>query len=327
MQTRILLLALLLSQSLFAANDNFSVSTDFLYWTISETGTDNWAQVISPVAKNQSIKFLDIDFNWRPGFRVGANYISENHEWETRLYYTWFQTNASNSATTSTDEIHSSFSSNFYANNTYGNGLSGPYYHQASIDWDFLYNSFDWEIGRLFNYSHYKLHPFVGLKAAFLNQSINTLWIQPFNNSDKTPISTFYTATEDIKNNFWGVGPSFGLNAQWDLFNINEHQFGVFGDFSGAFLWGGWSISDIYQNDTPTNISTVNNIRSSAIGMTRALLGVDWQRKIQNLDFIFKLAYEGQAWTNQLKFYSFDGGRQNNTLYIQGGVLNVCIHF
>jgi|LauGreDrversion4_2_1035121.scaffolds.fasta_scaffold758581_1 hypothetical protein len=70
MQKPILLLAFIFSQQLFAANNNFSVSADFLYWTISETGTDNWAQVISAAAQNQSIKSLDLDFNRNPDFRV-----------------------------------------------------------------------------------------------------------------------------------------------------------------------------------------------------------------------------------------------------------------
>jgi len=75
---------------------------------------------------------------------------------------TWYQTQANQSVRSTTDEIHSAFSGNFYANNTLGNGLSGPYYRQATIDWSFLYNTVDWQIGRHFKDNAYQLHPFVG---------------------------------------------------------------------------------------------------------------------------------------------------------------------
>ena len=109
-----------------------------------------------------------------------------------------------------------------------------------------------------------------------------------------------------------------------------KHQkvsIGLFGNFSGAFLWGDWHISDVYQNNTPVTISVQNNVPSSTITMSKGIVGLSLQRQTQNMNAVFRLGYEGQVWLNQLKFYSFDGGRQNSTLYIQGGVLDVCIHF
>ena len=335
MQKRILLLALIFSQPSLAINNNnnssnnknFSITADFLYWTISEVGTDNWAQVISPYSKNQTIQFLDLNFDWQPGFRAGMQYFFDNRAWDTRLYYTWYQTKASQAKSTNTEEIHSAFSGNFYANNTLGNGLSGPYYHQAAIKWNFLYQNIDWEIGRMFDFRDYQLRPYLGLKAAFLNQSIDTTWQQPFDNSSKTAITNFSLANENIINDFWGVGPVLGLHTQADIVKINDKNFGLIGDFSASFLGGGWHISDVYENNTPVNISTINNVRSSGLWMTRGLIGINWEQNFKNINLLFKLSYEAQMWTNQLKFYSFDGGRQNNTLYTQGGVLNACIHF
>ncbi len=85
----------------------------------------------------------------------------------------------------------------------------------------------------------------MGLKAAFINQSIDSNWQNPYDPSSKLPISTFSSAVENFTNNFWGVGPSFGLNTSWNLYEMPKNSMGLFGDFSGAFLWGGWQITDV----------------------------------------------------------------------------------
>ena len=233
MQKRILFLLLTLSSQVFGleyTKDSTSVFAELLYWQMSEVGADNWGQVISPPAANQSIQFLNVPFNWAPGFRVGAAYHGTDDKWDGVVYYTWYQTQGRDQASVTTGEIHSSFPGAFYANNTNGSGLSGPYYHNASIKWDVLFNNIDLELGRTFNInSRYKFRPFIGFKAAFIDQSISTNWQHPFDPLFKLPISTFSTAVENFTNNFRGVGPSFGLNTSWNLFETPE-----------SFHWSFW---------------------------------------------------------------------------------------
>lgn len=331
MHKRILALLLVFSTQVYGSDHtdhSTSVFAEFLYWQISEVGSDNWAQVITPPGTSESIQFLDVPFQWDPGFRVGAAYHGSENNWDTLVYYTWYQTQSTNQASVTTGEIHSSFPGAFYANNTNGSGLSGPYYHNASIKWNFLLNNIDWELGRTFNIKNrYKLRPFVGLKAAFIDQSIHTRWQNPYDPALKIPITTFSSAIENITNDFWGVGPSLGLNTSWNVHQTPSSAIGLFGNFSGAFLWGGWHITDVYENNTPVTITVQNNVQSSTATMAKGLVGLSWQTATQYMDIAFRLGYEGQAWINQLKFYSFDGGRQNGTLYIQGGVLDVCIQY
>ena len=331
MQKRILVLLLFVSSHVFGfeyTKNSTSVFAELLYWQISEVGNDNWGQILGPAAVNQSIQFLTVPFHWDPGVRVGAAYHGSDDNWDTVFYYTWYQTQATNQASTTTGKLHSSYSGNFYANNINGNGISGPYYHNASIKWNFLLNNIDWELGRSFNIQNrYKIRPFVGLKAAFIDQSIHTKWQDPYDPLFDYPIDAFSLAVENVTNNFWGVGPSFGFNTSWNFIETPKNSIGLFGDFSGAFLWGGWQIRDVYQNNTPVTITTQNNVQSSTVTMAKSLVGLSWKGAIQNANLVFRLGYEGQVWLNQLKFYSFDGGRQNSTLYIQGGVLDVCIHF
>ncbi len=160
----ILLLLFIVSSHVFAfeyTKNSTSVFAELLYWQISEVGADNWAQVITLPSANQSIQFLGVPFNWEPGLRVGAGWAENT--WDTVLYYTWYQTQGTNQAGVTTGEVHSSFPSAFYAINTDGSGLSGPYYHNANIKWNFLFNNIDWELGRTFKVKNrYKLSPFCG---------------------------------------------------------------------------------------------------------------------------------------------------------------------
>lgn len=331
MQKRILALLLIFSGQVFGfeyTKNSVSPFAELLYWQISEVGADNWGQVISPPAVNQSIQFLNLPFRWAPGFRVGAAYHGVENKWDTLVYYTWYQTQGNSYASVTSGEIHSSFSGAFYANNTNGSGLSGPYYLDAGIKWNFSFNNIDWELGHTFAINPgYKLRPFLGLKAAFIDQSINTHWKYPYDPLLKIPITTFSAATENVTNNFRGVGPSFGLNTSWNFYETPKNSVSLFGDFSGAFLWGNWHITDVYQNDTPVSIATENNVRSSTVTMAKGRMGLSWQSQVQNRNLVFRLGYEAQLWLNQLKFYSFDGGRQNGSLYIQGVVLDACIYF
>ena|SRR3989338_8597300 len=327
----ILGLLLIVSSQVFglgSAKGSVSVFAELLYWQISEVGADNWAQVISPAAANQSIQFLTVPFKWDPGFRVGAAYQTEDRLWDSVIYYTWYHTQGTAAAEVNTGEIHSPNSGNFYANNVQGNGLSGPFYHKAAINWNILFNNLDWEVGRIFNINNrYSFRPFVGLKAAVINQDIKTDWQTPFDPAFKLPITSFSSASENITNNFRGVGPSFGLNMLWNMYESPKGTLSLFGNFSGAFLWGNWHITNVYENNTPVTITIQNNVRSSTSTMTKGRIGLNWQNTIQNKELMVHLGYEGQVWLNQLRFYSFDGGRQNNTLYIHGAVLDVCIHF
>ena len=331
MQKRILVLLLIATSQVFGfeyTKNSTSVFAELLYWQIREVGADNWAQVITPPAANQSIRFLNVPFKWDPGFRVGAAYQGADTQWDTVIYYTWYQTAATDQTDVTVGEVHSPNSANFYANNTYGKGLSGPYYHKASINWNFLFNNIDWELGRTFKVMNkYSFRPFIGLKAAVIDQNIKTIWQNPYDPLFKTPITSFSTANENIINNFWGVGPSFGLNTSWNLYENPKNSLSLFGDFSGAFLWGNWHITNVYQNNTPLSISVQNNTRPSTITTAKSHAGINWQGIFHEMNLNLRLGYEGQIWLNQLRFYSFDGGRQNNSLYIQGGVLDVCIHF
>jgi hypothetical protein len=314
------------SQPLDSSN-NVGFFADFLFWWFSESGTDNWAQNINNVmfAPTGRIDIFPVDFHWEPGFRIGVNYDWQQGQWDTQLYYTWYRTVGSDHV--SGNEITSSFLGNFYINNANGAGISGPKYRKAAIRWRILYNIFDWDIGRSFLMSRaLSMRPFIGLRGGWIDQKINSKWEDPIL-TESQPV--FTVATENLKNDFWGIGPSAGLNTKWILGHVKEHSFSLFGDFSTALMFGHWSFSDTYKNNTPAEVnykvSSVNGLAT----MFKSTMGLKWEVYFnqRRSHFALRLGYEMQFWLDQLQYNSFNTGRFNNELTLEGGTIDFRVDF
>lgn len=295
------------------------VFSDLLIWQLREGSADNWAQEISDSGVNQPINVLGVPFNWNTGLRVGAGRNYGN--WDVVGSYTWFQTKASSQASVSSGGIYSPFLGNFFANNTNGSGF-GPHYYDASVYWKLYYNIFDLELGRVFKIDEIlQLRHFIGLKGGWINQNINSNWQHP------TVATNFTSATEDLKNDFWGIGPSIGLNTTWPVYKVNNKILKIFGNLSGALLWGHWHFKDEYANNTPTTVTVHLDTVNGAASMATALVGIEWSANFSRSSLNIRLGYEAQVWFNQVQYYSFNMGRLNNLMSLQGGILGFCFYF
>ncbi len=305
---------------------NFDIFASLIVWTAKEPGADCWAEAIVSDPSSLSNDLKQVHFGWDPGFRVGVGYGMKHDQWDTQIYYTWFRTCGKDHGSRGPGTMHSAFLGNFYVDNPLGLGISGPAYQSASIDWTIRFHVFDWELGRNFWVSEsLALRPFLGLKGGWIHQSIHSKWRNP-----NLPSPEFFNlGIENLKNNFWGIGPEMGINTKWVLYTGQSQCFSLFGDFSGAMMWGHWSFSDAFKNDIDQKISVdVKNINGGA-SMLRSLMGFEWNAdlKQQRYRFSTKLGYEMQFWLDQLQFYSFTGGRLDNQLTLQGGTLEFCFDF
>lgn len=304
----------------------FDVFAGLIVWTAKEVGADCWAEVIRKNGLNSSNDLREVHFGWDPGFRVGVGYGMEHDQWDTQLYYTYFYTRGTDHVSKEPGTVHSTFLGNFYVDNPLGLGLSGPAYESASIDWAIRYHIFDWEVGRHFWVSKaLAVRPFVGLKGGWIHQSIHSKW----KNASLLNFLLFNVGIEDIKNRFWGIGPTVGVNTKWILFAAQNHLFGLVGDFSGALMFGHWSFSDRYKNDRQQRVTVDSQNFKSGAAMIRTFLGFEWSGDFSEKRFRFstKLGYEMQFWLDQLQFYSFTGGRLDNALTLQGGTLGFRFDF
>lgn len=305
-------------------NTSFDIFADLLVFCAQESGSDNWAEVINATGSTTVCDIKDVRFGWNVGFRVGLGYGMCHDEWDTQLYYTRFSTQGNDHISSNPGSIFSPFLGNFYVDNPGGAGISGIAYQRASILWKVRFNMFDWELGRSFWVSHaLSLRPFIGLKGGWIHQLIHTKWQNPH----LSGAEFFHTGKEDLKNNFWGLGPCGGLKTKWNLVVYQNHSFSLLGDLSGAIMWGHWTFGDQFTNDIQQEVSVkLSNLNSGAT-MLRTFMGFGWDASFCQFHFSTKLGYEMQFWLDQLQFYSFDTGRLSNELTLQGGTLEFCVDF
>lgn len=303
---------------------NWDLHADALGWYASEQASAVWVDIIEIGNNTSSFTAQDIGFDWDFGFRVGAGYNLEYDQWDTQLYWTWFRTEASQNkqvfpqfipvigGVLVTEEIHPEF---------FAADLSGNNSQSAKIRWPLLFNMFDWELGRSYWISKgLSLRPFIGLKGGWIDQSIRVNYDHLIIASAPTQIS----ATEEVKNNFWGVGPVAGVNTKWKLRNFCNHFLSLFGDFSAATMWGTWICNDVYVDSNGEKITV--NTRNSTLGalMFRGFMGMGWDVDF-NKDrshFAARLGFETQLWVNQLRVATSQLIRLHGDLTLQGVTLN-----
>lgn len=116
------------------------------------------------------------------------------------------------------------------------------------------------------------------MKAAIINQTINTTWQTPTTTifGIPVPITSFSSATETLQNNFKGSGPAIGLNTSWPILATTKGSLNLFANFTAALLWGHWHFTDNYQNNTPIAISVNLSNVNGAAPMSGAFVGMEW---------------------------------------------------
>lgn len=297
------------------------VIADILLWKLRAGSADNWGQIISPSATNQNIELLEVPFNWQAGFRVGFGYDLENGDWDQIIAYTQYQTKKTCHASTESGGIYSAYLGNFYVNNANGAGF-GPNYFNAGVKWTFAFHTVDIEWGRNLDLDPViKLRPKFGLKAAIINQNIDSSWQNP------TVPTNFSSATENLKNHFWGIGPYLGFDSTWFLYGNAGQSINLFGNFSAGLLSGHWRFKDHYKNNTPLSIEVFSDSINTAATMVEGQLGIEWVGSVLGNDATLRLGYEAQVWFNQMQYYSFNMGRLCNLMSLQGGLLDFYVHF
>lgn len=301
------------AQPLDTANFAF---VDLLLWQVSEAGAEHWAESIAGPGLQIPIDLLDVPFNWDAGIRVGVGHNFQQ-AFDVMFTYTHYQTRAHDSAA---GNIYSPYDANYFANNTNGAAF-GPSYNNASMQWHLSYDVADVTLGRVFKpIDLFSFHPYVGIKNAYINQKINTRWFNP------QQTTNFTQASENIKNDFWGIGPSFGIDTTWSIAKSDTQTLNLMGNASTALLYGHWHFADNYRNNAPTNISTLVSSVNGASPTVSLLLGVEWIKTFTQSDIHARLGYETTLWFNQLQFYALDMGRMNHLLALQGINLEINIH-
>jgi hypothetical protein len=269
------------------SSNGWYVFADALYWH-ADVGSADWAfKNNNTAADPEKIKGPNhaLNFKWAWGFRAGIGANMDYDQWDTNVYYTWFQTNNSNAVGTKGSQI---------AHDLVG---LATVFTQGKIHWRIHYSMLDWELGRWFYVSkHLSLRPHIGVKGGWISQKVQRSFTKP---------QLFYKSK--VENEFWGVGPCGGVNTTWVLGSINTHHFSLFGDFAGALMYGHF---DVENEEEFTSIATGEETsefepsklnRNLAVPMLQAILGFSWDTGYNRdrCHFGLRVGYEFQYWFRQ----------------------------
>ena len=256
---------------------------DALYWFADVGGNSNFS-VVSPTGTAVAGTTLQTKFKWDWGFRVGLGFDLEHDQWDTDFYYTWFRDKNSNSSSNDGD----------------GDADDSSTGNRGKLH----YNVADWELGRWFYISQsISLRPHAGIKGAWikLNQTASF--------KAGTP-ATAFTATESTK--FWSVGPSAGVNTNWWFGDVNDHHFGIFGDFGGALMFARFKTHYTATGGT----SVGGHHQDRLVPMLSGFMGLEYDTcfDCNKMHFGIRLGYELQYWFKQAEVLSNNIGLQGATL-------------
>jgi len=307
-----LLLLLFSMQPLSAAAKGTTAYAEALVWTISEQPASIWGGVttLGSTGKISSLTGSNIAFDWNTGFRAGLFYEPESSFWDSKLSWTYYPTTKSMIVPVGGHVLASDFFSGF---------LSNDIFFGADINWQLAMNMFDLQASHMFNLTRsISIRPSVGIMGGTINQTVNIDWN-----------AIIYTSTERVTNNFFGVGPSFGIDAKWNVYQ----NFSLAGNLAAAFMWGKWNNNDVYHRPAaffgiikPTTITTTLNNSELGTLMLDYFMGLEWFFKGRS-QVNLKLGYEMQYWANQLRMTSFQILPLRGDLTLQGATCGISIDF
>jgi len=305
-----------------------------IYWQPQEIGT-NYARVSQPggAASGQSVTNIEekaIEFKWTWGFRAGIGYDMDYDQWDTKAYYTWLHTSREANAST-VQQIATGPGTGFKGI------VSSPVYlsqvsdgsDNAAASWELHYSVIDWDLGRAYMISkNLSMRPNIGVKGGWINQHLNG-----HSESFAGQTAGFTGSTKQTykqKNDTWFVGPSFGVDSKWNLGNVDDHYFNLFGDLQGALMYGHYTNS--YRQSGVVNGTLQypsNRTMAMVVPMLKAMMGFGWDVNFNNdtCHFGLKLGYELQYWFGMNHMVQNAQANQAGDLAFQGGTVDVRFDF
>ncbi|MBS0650420.1 MAG: hypothetical protein JSR93_04595 [Verrucomicrobia bacterium] len=312
---------------------------DFLYWRAE---MDNIEFAVSSTSPNDADvgemsqmtggKWLDIDFEWGPGFRVGIGYDTPYDCWD--LFLSWTRFNHSSSG---------------HAHQPSGGGLAATWFtfatllgincEKASGHWDLNYNTLDLMLSRTFFVSRaLTLRPGLGIRGAWIDQDmryhysgVDYIFLHGFGaplGPEKVKLSNDYHALGILA----GLGLDYCFNRHWS----------IYGNLAGSLLYGTFEVHEhlktkginLYSRHVSYQFSEDRDRLKTNVEMG---IGLKWETDLNHkkVHLSFFAGYEFLVWfnQNQLKNFWFSGldngsyDQLDGNLALQGGTFGGRIDF
>lgn len=283
---------------------NFFLRGDLLYWTSrisnleGDFGRSDTSQSLNDcvLTTRTCESHRDPHWKWRAGYRIVAGYQMPCSDLEFAAMWTSFQPNSKKHHRD--DDDCDDFSTG---------GRTHLKFNQ--LDVVALYN--------IKKCPSLTLRPYFGVRAAEIKNHIDVNLV-----SEITLPTAIATETRSLFNQqkFRGIGPVFGINADWDVMC----GFGAYGTAGASLLYGDYKIrscgSDIFTAPISNEIFTSSNRHLHHFVWNIDLaLGVRWQTCLfESMYLSLKLGFEHHQYFEYNRL-----GCNNGDLTFDGGVFSV----
>ncbi|MCH9612057.1 MAG: hypothetical protein S4CHLAM102_05400 [Chlamydiia bacterium] len=251
----------------------------------------------------------------KPGFKVDAGWVSCHDGWDVFGQYMWFQSNQRRHTVESNEMVALFNPEPQTSYMTFVDSVEGR--------WFITSNTVDVGVGRKYwNSPYLSMRPHLGLKGAWQLQKLKVQYLH-----------TNSTIESNIKmwQNFWGVGPQFGLQGTFYWTNV----YSAYGNFSLSALWS--RFHNEYKNQTRAANSndefTWNGLTDSEFynvsPVMSIALGLRYDTWSTNRDYHFLVqgGWELQEWWSQNNFNTIYNNGVQGDLSFQGFTLKVRCDF
>ncbi len=180
----------------------------FIYWMASQSNME-----IGIIANFRDPdvflkgELSKLNFDYKPGFKLGLGTNLQKDGWDVFLEYTWFRSEISSTVTLTPggfDILYPSWQipDVFVA------------YFSGNEKWKLTLDLLDFELGREYLVGcDLTFRPFVGARAAVISQTVIVNYFDVINPIFLPRNSVFVEQTSDS----WGLGPRVGVDTKWNI--------------------------------------------------------------------------------------------------------------
>jgi hypothetical protein len=313
------------------------VTASFLYWEPKEENLELGAvfveeDVSGTVITNEDITIFGMDFEYKPGFKVGAGFNFSCDNWQIFAEYTYHHstTDASIGSIPEDGQLLVFWKSSL-VNDADLNQFEPD---RASSKWELDFDAFDVEVAREYYVGRcFVFRTFGGLRGAWIQQKYKVKYEELFTSGNFIgEPGEVLEATHTSK--CWGVGPRIGCDMQW-LFCGN---FRAIADVSASTLFTKYTTLEIdtsFQDFASDDLALEDDVNSKTHRNTdfcfvrpqlEMFLGLGWGDCFfcNNWYFDIEIGYTFNVLWNQNMFVSMTTNNNNNNgeIFNKGGDLS-----
>lgn len=305
----------------------FYATGSFIYWQPMQENME--LGIVSDNTEGLDLvkgDYVDLDFGYKPGFKLGFGVIFDYDNWDLYLQYTWLR--GSHQTTQSLNPNNTNVT--LWPAWQSVPGFVTPQYVYGKENWKVHLDLLDLDLGRSYSVgTQLTLHPFLGARAAWIRQDIHV----DYRNTSPAFLAIWPSTHIDQSSNCWGLGTRAGLGSNWMLC----HGFRLYGNGEVDILYTQYThlkSSQKSEVNTP-NRYVVNQKNADYLrAHLELLLGFGWGCYFANnashvdlsADYGFQVFFDQNMFRNYLSDLNIGKSfSPNGNLYIHG--LTVSLRF